>query len=76
MKPLPVAALVIAGAVVAGCGTVRENQFNETPLNERVEYDYRHTGTDVVHVGPTYRLIPVEPDYRVVVPMTRYYYID
>jgi hypothetical protein len=75
-------ALVIAGTAIAGCGTVRENQLNETPVNQKVEYDYRHTGTDVVHTGtdvvyvePTYHLVPAEPHYRVV-PVTRYYYVD
>jgi hypothetical protein len=72
---IPVMALVIAGTAIAGCGTVRENQFNETPLNRKVEYDYRNTGTDVVYLRPTYHLVPVEPDYRVV-PVTRYYYVD
>jgi len=71
---IPMLALVIAGTVVAGCGTVRENRFNETPLDQDVEYHYRNTGTDVVYVRPSYRVVPIQPVR--VVPVTRYYYVD
>jgi hypothetical protein len=69
MKLLPIAALVIAGAAVVGCGTTRENRYNETAYADhsapRTSYDrevvYRspaHDEVEVVYVRPAYRAIP------------------
>ena len=76
MKVLYLAALGIAGTAIVGCGTVRENTYNETPVNQRVTYQYEQDeNVEVVHVRPTYEVVPVHPAYRVV-PVTRYYYVD
>jgi hypothetical protein len=74
MKVLGFAALMIAGAAVVGCGTVRENTYNETPINQRVAYQYDRE-TDVVYLQPTHEVVYVHPAYRAV-PVTRYYYVD
>lgn len=70
MRALPAMALLIAGAAVVGCGTVRENRFNETPIDpvkRNIVYrspadderTYYHHDVDVVHVRPAYRVVPV-----------------
>jgi hypothetical protein len=69
MKLLPVVTLVIAGAAVVGCGTTRENRYNETAYADhsapRTYYDhdvvYRSPAdddVDVVYVRPAYRVVP------------------
>jgi hypothetical protein len=73
MRVLYLAALVVVGAAVAGCGTVRENQYNETPVNQRVSYRYDRD-VEVVHVRPAYYVVPA-PAYEAV-PVTRYYYVE
>jgi hypothetical protein len=76
MKMLYLVALGVAGAAVVGCGSVRENTYNETPVNQRVTYQYdRDEDVEVVYVRPSYEVVPVHPAYRVV-PVTRYYYVD
>jgi hypothetical protein len=70
MRVSPAMALVIAGVAVVGCGTVRENRFNEAPIDpvdRKIVYrapasdertSSRHD-VDVVHVQPGYRVVPV-----------------
>jgi hypothetical protein len=69
MKLLPIVTLVIAGAVLAACGTTRENRYNETtyadhngPQRTEREVVYRtYDEPDVVYVRPAYRVVPREP---------------
>lgn len=77
MKPLPVMVVAAACATIVGCGTVRENQYNETPINQDVEYrsSTHYHDADVVYVRPTHRLAHVYPGHEVV-RVTRYYYVD
>jgi hypothetical protein len=67
---LPIATLVIAGTVLAACGTTRENRFNETTYadhngpnrtydHEVVYRSHGHDDPDVVYVQPAYRVVPV-----------------
>lgn len=86
MRLLPVLTLVLAGAAVVGCGTTRDNRYNETAYadhNEPYDHDvvYRSQGYSdryyydddgkVVYVRPAYRVIP--PD-RVIYGDDGYYY--
>jgi hypothetical protein len=70
MKAFPAMALALAGLAVVGCGTVRENSFNEAPIDpvdRKIVYrtpasderTYYHHDVDVVHVQPAYRAVPV-----------------
>lgn len=80
MKLLPIAMLVIAGAVLAACGTTSsENRFNETAYADHngpsrtydhdvVYRSYGYDDPDVVYVQPAYRVVPA-PRERVI-----YYY--
>jgi len=70
MRVFPAMTLVLASLAIVGCGTVRENRFNEAPIDpvdrkivyRAPAYDertyYRHD-VDVVHVQPGYRVVPV-----------------
>ena len=85
MKLLPIVTLVFAGAVLAACGSTRENRFNETTYADHNgpdrTYDrevvYRSSAyeePDVVYVRPAYRVVPVTPDP--VIYDGCYYYSD
>ena len=91
MRLLLLATLVIAGAAVAGCGTTRENRYNETayadhngPYDHDVVYRsaaygdryYYDDGGKVVYVRPAYRVVPVPPDDLIYGDDGYYYYRD
>ena len=89
MKMLPILALAAAGIVVAGCGTVRENRFNETSYADHLHYDhdvvsrspgygerYYDEDDDVVYVRPAYRVVPVARDDLIYGGDGYYYYRD
>jgi hypothetical protein len=79
--------VVVAGAAVVGCGTTRENRFNEPAYaDHNGPYDhavvYRSAGYDdryydddakVVYVRPAYRVVPDTPE-RVIYGDDGYYY--
>ncbi|HEY1382194.1 MAG TPA: hypothetical protein VGF43_01195 [Dongiaceae bacterium] len=88
MRLLPLATLIIAGAAVVGCGTTRDNRYNETAYadhNGPYGHDvaYRSAGYNdryyydddgrIVYVRPSYRVVPVEP-HRVIYGDDGYYY--
>jgi hypothetical protein len=78
MKLLPLVALAIAGTALIGCGTTRENRFNETAYADHNTYDHKTYDHDVVYRSPAYgeryyydddgRLVEVRPAYRVAEP--------
>jgi len=90
MKLVPFAAVIIAGAAVVGCGTTRDNRFNETVYadhNGPYEHDvvYRSSAYDdryydedgrVVYVQPAYKLVPVAPRHVIQGNDGNYYYTD
>jgi len=90
MKFLPFATLIIAGIAVVGCGTTRENRYNETVYadhNGPYDHDvvYRSTGYNdryyddngrAVYVQPAYRLVPVTPRHVIQGSDGYYYYSD
>jgi hypothetical protein len=87
MRLLPLAALIIAGATVVGCGTTRDNRYNETvyadhngPYDHDVVYRsggyndrYYYDDGRVVYAQPAYRVVPVAPRH-VIYGDDGYYY--
>jgi len=88
MKLLPLVTLAIAGAALLGCGTTRDNRFNETAYADHnaghdVVYrspaytsrDYDDGAGTVVYV-PAYRAVPVERRHLIYGGDGYYYYTD
>jgi hypothetical protein len=90
MKLIPLATLVLAGAAVVGCGTTRENRYNETAYADQPPYDhdvvyrspaygeryYYDDDVDVVYVRPAYRAVPVTREDLIYGGDGYYYYRD
>ncbi len=90
MRLLPLATLVIAGAAVVGCGTTRDNRYNETAyadhngpydhdvVSRSAAYGDRYYDEDgrVVYVRPAYRVVPVPSDELIYSDDGYYYYRD
>jgi hypothetical protein len=87
MKLLPLVTLALAGAAIVGCGTTRDNRYNETayadhngPYDHDVVYRspaygdrYYDEDGRIVYVRPAYRVVPVTPG-RVIYGGDGYYY--
>lgn len=86
MKPLPLAMLAIAGAALLGCGTTRDNRFNETAYADHNDghdvvyrspaYTSRDYDDDTVVYVPAYRAVPVERRHLIYGGDGYYYYQD
>lgn len=63
MKPLPLVTLVLAGAALIGCGTTRDNRYNETAFADH------NDGHVVVYRSPAYVSRYDDPDTVVYVPV-------
>ena len=91
MRLLPIVILAVAGAAVVGCGTVRDNRFNETAYADHAHYDYDvvyrspaygeryyvvDDDDDVLYVRPAYQAVPVDRDDVIYGGDGYYYYRD
>ena len=89
MRLLPLVALVVAAAAAVGCGTTRDNRFNETtyadhngPYDHEAVYrspayvDRYDEDGKVIYVRPAYRVVPAPPDNVVRGDDGYYYYLD
>jgi hypothetical protein len=89
MRMLSILALAVSAIAVAGCGTVRENRFNETAYADHLHYDhdvvyrspaygerYYEDDDDVVYVRQGNRLVAVDRDDLIYGDDGYYYYRD
>jgi len=91
MRLLALATLIVAGAAVVGCGTTRDNRYNETayadhngPYDHDVVYRssayndryYYDDDGRMVYVQPAYRVVPVAPHHVIYGDDGYYYYRD